>query len=620
MLPTWLLSIHHDGSPNYLSNPVPAPGERVRVRLRAGLEAPLRRVFLRTEPDGEQAFTLMVEGAVAPPARWFEADLLVCEPVAHYRFVLEAEDGVYWFSAAGPSDHDPLDQTDFRLVPGFSPPPWARGSVFYQVFVDRFASGDAASAPRAEEYTYGGARPRTFAWEEPPGDHAFPLVFYGGDLPGLASRLDHLEKRLGVNGLYLTPVFTSPSNHRYDVSDYGQVDPHLGGDRALVALRKELDRRGMRYLLDVVPNHAGYAHPWFTAARADAAAPEAAFFSFSRHPDAYFTWLGVWSLPKLDYRSEELRQRMISGPGSVIRRWLEPPFSADGWRVDVANMLGRQGEVQLGPEVARLLRHAVKEANPAAWLIGENWFDASQQLQGDQYDGMMNYGGFTFPLWHWLRGYEQEVHGAARTSITGPAWSTAALAGAWRSRRAAIPWMAALHQYNLLGSHDVSRIRTRVGGSDALHRLAVALLLTYPGVPGLYYGDEIGMEDAPGLAQRGCMVWDESRWNRELLDYHRDLVRLRRSSAALREGGFQVLAVEEDTLVFQREHPEGRVLTVGHRGERPRPAGELPVAHGGLPDGTLFIERLSGAEAVVKGGRLPLPEQPQGASIWVSER
>ena len=442
------------------------------------------------------------------------------------------------------------------------------------------------------------------------------MVFYGGDLPGLTGRLSHLES-LGVNGLYLTPVFTSPSNHRYDVADYAHVDPHLGGDAALAALRGALSSRGMRLLLDVVPNHAGYWHPWFTAARADPAAPEASFFTFGRHPEDYWTWLGVWSLPKLDYRSEELRRRMITGAGSVMRRWLEPPFSADGWRVDVANMLGRQGAVQLGDEVGRLLRGAVKETRPDAWLIGENFYDATHQLQGDQFDGAMNYGGFTFPLWHWLRGYRQEVYGQP-PPVAGPPWSTAALEAAWRERRAAVPWTATLHQYNLLGSHDVPRIRTTVGGSDGLHRLALALLLTYPGVPGLYYGDEIGMQDDPALGQRGCMIWDERRWDAGLLEHHRDLIALRRSSPALREGGFQVLAVEEDTLAYLRDHPEGRVVTVGHRGARPRPAGPLPVAHGGVPDGTLFVERASRREAVVRGGALPLPEQPQGAGVWVS--
>jgi alpha-glucosidase len=178
----------------------------------------------------------------------------------------------------------------------------------------------------------------------------------------------------------------------------------------------------------------------------------------------------------------------------------------------------------------------------------------------------------------------------------------------------------ALQQYNVLDSHDVPRIRTVVGGNDSLHRLAAVVQLTYPGVPGLYYGDEIGMVDAPRLGSRACMIWDERRWDRALLDFYRDLVALRRASPALQEGGFQALAVEPDTLAYQREGPEGWILVVAHRGERPRPAGSLPVADGGVPDGVEFVERLGGATAVVRDGALPLPELPQGATLWVAER
>jgi len=617
--PAWLSTVHHDGSPRYLSNLYPRLGETVRVRLRVGVAAPVRRVFVRTSPDGEQAFTPAVSGPAQPPAKWWKAELPVREPAVHYRFVLEADDGVWFYSAAGPSAHDPLDASDFRLLADAAPPAWLRSAVFYQIFPDRFANGDPSRDPRPEEYDYRGHRPRTYAWETlPPDDQIFPLVFYGGDLRGVRDRLDYL-KNLGVNALYLNPVFTSFSNHRYDVADYEHVDAHLGGDEELAHLRSALDERGMRYLLDLVPNHIGSSHPWFRAAQADSSALEAGFFTFARHPDQYATWLGVQSLPKLNYQSEELRQRMVTGPESVLRRWLRPPFSADGWRVDVANMLARQGEVQLGTEIARAIRQAVKETRPNAYLLGEHFFDATAQLQGDQWDGAMNYAGFTFPLWHWLRGYKQDAHGMKDVIASPVPWPTAALEAAWRSRRAALPWAIALQQYNLLGSHDVPRIRSVVGGSDALHRLAAVVQFTYPGVPGLYYGDEIGMKDVPRLGQRGCMIWDEGRWDTGLLAFYRDLIALRRASPLLQESGFQMLAVEPDTFAYQREGTEGRLLVVAHRGERPRPAGPIEVAHGGIPDGLELVERFSGKTAVTKHGKLALPELPQGATLWMAE-
>lgn len=617
--PAWLSAVHHDGSPTYLSNLYPRLGETVRVRLRVGAAAPVRRVFVRTCPDGEQAFTPAAPGPAQPPVRWWKAELLVCEPALHYRFVLETDDGVWFYSAAGPAAHDPLDATDFRLLADAAPAGWVRSTVFYQIFPDRFANGDPSRDPRPEAYEYAGHRPRTYPWESlPPEDQIFPLVFYGGDLRGIRERLDYLQ-HVGVSALYLNPVFTSPSNHKYDVADYEHVDPHLGGDEELARLRRALAERGMRYLLDVVPNHIGSSHPWFQAAQADASAPEAGFFTFTRHPDEYATWLGVRSLPKLNYRSEELRRRIVTGADSVLRRWLRPPFSADGWRVDVANMLARQGEVQLSPEIARAIRRVVKETRPDAYLLGEHFFDGSAQLQGDQWDGAMNYAGFAFPLWHWLRGYEQGAHGMKGVIASPVPWPTAALDSAWRSRIATLPWAIALQQYNLLGSHDVPRIRTVVGGNDALHRLAAVVQFTYPGLPGLYYGDEIGMNDVPRLGPRGCMIWDERRWNTALLEFYRGLIALRRNSPLLQEGGFQMLLVEPDTFAYQREGTEGRILVVAHRAERPRPAGPIEVAHGGIPDGLRFVERFSGKVAITREGMLGLPELSQGATLWMAD-
>ncbi|MBU0494797.1 MAG: maltodextrin glucosidase [Chloroflexi bacterium] len=622
-LPAWLQSVHHDGSEKYVADLYPRLGDTVRVRLRVGADAPVRRAYLRTFPDGEQFFAPMDAGPVAPPARWWEADLPINQPVVHYRFILEADDGAWWYTAAGPTAAEPLDATDFRILADYDAAAWVPNAVFYQIFPDRFANGDPATNPRPDEFEYRGHRPQTYPWGAPPPTEQFmPLLFYGGDLPGIVQRLDYLEA-LGVNALYLNPVFAAHSNHKYDVMDYEHVDPHLGGDEALIALRRALDARGMRYILDIVPNHCGYWHTWFQAARADPAAPEADFFTFAAHPDEYATWLGMWTLPKLDYRSAELRRRIYEGPDAVFRRWLRPPFAADGWRVDVANMLARQGATQMGADITRGIRRAVKETRPDAYLMGEHFFDATPHLQGDQWDGVMNYLGFALPLWYWLRGFERGGWGLDEP-ITAPvhhSWPTAALADTWRNVRAAIPWAVALQQYNLLGSHDTPRIRTVVGGSDAehrdaLHRLATVLLFTFPGTPGLYYGDEIGLTDQPGLRSRGCMVWDEAQWDHSLLAFTRNLVALRRRSPALQHGGFQMLAVERDTLAYQREGLAGRVLVVAHRCATPRPAGPLPVAHGGIPNGTRLGEVFSGQEAVVKNGALALPELPQGATIW----
>ncbi len=612
--PSWLQSVHHDGSEKYVSNLYPRMGETIRLRIRASSTAPIRRVILRTFPDGEQALTPMQSGAIEPPVQWWEIALLINEPVTNYRFILDSADGLWQYSAAGPTAIVPLDATDFRILADYNTPDWLETAVFYQIFPDRFANGDPSNDPKPQDYEYRGRHPVTNPWETPPDpDQPFPLVFYGGDLAGIEARLDYLAD-LGINALYLNPVFHALSNHKYDVADYDHVDPHFGGDEALVSLRKALDTRGMRYILDIVPNHCGYWHPWFQNALQNPNAEEAEFFTFRQHPSDYATWLGVWSLPKLNYNSFELRRRIYGATDAVFRRWLRPPFSADGWRVDVANMLGRQGPTQLGLEVSRGIRHAVKETRSDAYLIGENFFDATNQLQGDQWDGVMNYGGFTHPLWYWLNGYAQSAHGFPEP-LTVPHWPTAAMVETWLSRLAVVPWVVALQQFNLLDSHDTSRIRSVLKGNDALQRLATAVLLTFPGVPGLYYGDEIGMMDTPDLASRGCMIWDESRWDKGLHEFYRGMIRLRQHSTALRRGGFQILLLEPETVAYQRESHDDRIIVVAHRGETPRPAGAIPVTHGGIADGTQFTDVLSGELFVVQDGWLWLPPVSQGPII-----
>ncbi|MCA9934496.1 MAG: maltodextrin glucosidase [Ardenticatenaceae bacterium] len=617
-LPNWLGSVHHDGSALYVSDLYPKLGDTVQVRLRVAADAPVTAVYLRTFPDGEQALTPMQREESALPVQWWTAVLPITQPTVHYRFLLRAKDGVWWHTADGSCAGVPLDKFDFRLLADYEPVRWLETAVFYQIFPDRFHNGDPAADPQPDEFEFRGNRPQTYPWGQPPPEDALhPIVFYGGDLPGITQKLDYLQQ-LGVNALYLNPIFTAHSNHKYDVADYDHVDPHFGGDEALIALREALSARKMRYLLDVVPNHCGYWHPWFQNARENPDAPEAEFFTFNQHPDDYASWLGVWMLPKLNYRSAELRRRIYAGEDAVFRRWLRPPFAADGWRVDVANMLGRQGATQMGVEVTQGIRRAVKETRADGYLLGENFFDATDVLQdGDQWDGVMNYASFGTPLLYWLSGYRQGAHGLHELIETAVPWPTFALLETWQRYLAAIPWGVALQQYNLLGSHDTPRIRTLVGENDALHRLAVVVLMTYPGVPALFYGDEIGLVDQPGVNSRVCMPWDEADWNQDLLAFYREMVHLRRETAVLQTGGFQLLLAEADTFAYQRESVDERAIVIAHRTAAPRPAGHMPVADAGIADGTRFVEFFSGQEAIVQHGALPLPPLPQGATLWL---
>ncbi|MBI5671139.1 MAG: maltodextrin glucosidase [Chloroflexi bacterium] len=614
----WTAGLHHDGSELYVSNPLPRSGETVTIRLRVPMEAPVRHVFLRTAPDGEENLTAMRRVREDSVAAWWETGLTIRMPRTTYRFKVMSSEGAYWYNALGASRADSPDWFDFKLLADFAAPSWLEDAVFYQIFPDRFYNGDPSNDVPPGAWT----NQRGFAttlreWGAPPlhWNEGGGLDFYGGDLQGITHKLDYLHD-LGVTALYLNPIFTAYSNHRYDTADYDTVDPYLGGNEALVELRQALDRAGMRLVLDVTPNHTGYKHTWFTAAQADPHAPTADYFTFYRHPDDYESWLGHRSLAKLNYRSERLREAMYGAPDSVLRRWLRDPYRIDGWRLDVANMTARQGMQQLDHKIWRGIRRAVKADNPEVYLFGENFFDGTPHLQGDELDAVMNYQGFTIPLWHWLRGRDLPddfVHG--REWLDPHPLPAEAVSEQWTRFRAAVPWAVARQQFNQLGSHDTPRILSIVGGDTALLKLGAALLLTFPGVPCVYYGDEIGMEGLFDPDNRRCMRWDENTWDNDVRGHYQRLIALRRQSSALRQGGFQMVAASDGLLAYLRQSPQQRLLLVGYRGPEALPYVELPLRHAGYADGTRLTDFFTGADFTIRGGAVSLENLTAGTTL-----
>lgn len=618
---SYVNSIHHSGSSRYIQPNEAHLGDEVRLRLRTSLDAPIRQILLRACPDGEQLYIPMQpeNQEKVGVCRWWHASLRISMLFTSYRFSIITEEATYWYNASGLHAFNPTDAEDFRLLADYQAPGWVRNSVFYQIFPDRFADDDPSNNVRDGEYNYAGYPTRTRRWGEPPttGSRAAMVEFYGGDLPGIIKHLDYIAD-LGANALYLNPIFTALSNHRYDVIDYLSVDPHLGGNTSLVDLRGALTERGMRYILDIVPNHCGIMHPWFQAALTDPRAPTAEYFTFRKYPDEYETWLEVRTLIKLNYRSNALRNIMYAGPDAVFRHWLREPNSADGWRIDVANMLARQGADQLGMEVGRGIRQAVKNAKPQAYLMGENFFDASNQLQGDCWDGVMNYSGFEIPLGSWLYRRNVYVPGQSQPFVPGKRWTTEAMVSSWSAFRAAIPWVIACQQFNLISSHDTPRLLSFLRGNRSLLRLAVAVLFTYPGVPSIYYGDEIGLGADQGISSRQCMSWEPSTWDMDLREWYKTLIRLRRTSHALMDGGFQVLLSDPDTLVYQRDTDDEIILVVAFRGEQTRPSGLVPVIPGAIPNGVMFEELVTHQHVSVTNGFFPLPAMSQGAQVWIA--
>jgi len=426
-------------------------------------------------------------------------------------------------------------------------PAWVRDAVFYQVFPDRFARSGRVDAPGPLE-----------PWDTPPTIHGFK----GGDLYGVADRLDYL-KDLGITALYLNPVFASASNHRYHTYDYLTVDPLLGGDDALRALLDAAHARGMKVVLDGVFNHAsrgfwpfnhvlecGLGSPyvdWFYVDR-DALAEGRPLRAYPNEPLrrstedlsaiadfgsesisslGYQAWWDLPALPKLNTDNPKVREYIFG----VAEHWIR--FGADGWRLDVAAEIDDD-------EFWREFRRRVKAIDPEAYIVAEIWHEDHRWLQGDQFDAYMNYP-VGFAALSFCAGAHRDErvirqHGTVGASVhrdDGPAFLE-------RLEHALTCYDPAVNavQMNMIDSHDTPRLRSMCAGDLDGQRLTTLVLLTVGGAPCIYYGDEIGMAGEQDPLSRGAFPVDEAAWDRDLLAFYRGAIALRRAHPALRQGAF----------------------------------------------------------------------------------
>lgn len=565
------LTPHHDGSPLHVSTSAPALGDTVRVRLRVPESfGPLSWVGTRSNPNHEPRFDEASLVAANDGWQWWQAEIEVENPVHGYRWLLVGADGrQQWLNQLGLSSVETRDDDDFKLVAHEPAPGWAPSSVMYQVFPDRFAKSGAApfDTLRAQGALPEWAMPAD--WNDPV-DPAYPgrsNQLFGGDLDGVREHLDHLES-LGVDLLYLTPVFPARSNHRYDASTFDLVDPLLGGDEALVRLVEAAHARGIRVIGDLTSNHSGDAHEWFRAAQADPSAPERDFYVFrdEEHGGGYESWLGVPSLPKFDWSSTELRRRFIEGRDSVVARFLAPPFNLDGWRIDVANMTGRLGATDLNAEVRQTIRRTMLEVNPDTILLGESTNDAASDFQGDAWHGAMTYTPFTRPLWSWLLEPGSPGGGGIGFALQRvPTFTGHDFHGTHVRFAAGFPWRTRLATMNALDTHDTPRFATHA--RPGVVPAALGLAVTLPGIPVVWAGDEFGLTGEDGEASRTPMPWgsETSAEVAPVLELYRSLLRLRREHPVLATGGIRWLAVGDDAVAFVRESAEETVLVVASR-------------------------------------------------------
>jgi cyclomaltodextrinase / maltogenic alpha-amylase / neopullulanase len=473
-------------------------------------------------------------------------------------------------------------------------PDWVRDAVFYQIFPDRFARSERV--PKASNLQ---------PWGAPPTGHAYQ----GGDLLGVVEHLDYLTD-LGINAIYFNPIFQSGSNHRYHTHDYFQVDPMLGGNAALRELLDAAHTRGIRVVLDGVFNHASRGFFQFHDILENGA--DSAYLDWFHveewplHPYGggkanYAAWWGNRALPKLNTNTPAVRRFIWD----VARYWID--FGIDGWRLDVPHEIDDD-------EFWREFRRVVKAANPDAYIVGEIWGEAERWLQGDQFDAVMNYGVARAALGFFASetlDREYRPGGFRLTPLRGRAFSHQI-----ERLLALYPEAITQAQLNLLDSHDTARFITQAGGDwDAL-RLSLLLLMALPGPPCVYYGTEVGMAGGPDPDCRRAFPWhDESSWDRDLLDFTRRAITLRKTHPALRRGSFETLYAHEDIVIFARK-TEGDAAVIAFNAGRETQSVTCDVDDY-LPDGTL-TDVWGGLSARVSHSKLRhLALPPRSAAVFV---
>lgn len=418
-------------------------------------------------------------------------------------------------------------------------PDWVKNAVFYQIFPDRFAR---SSTSQAGLWQSNNLEP----WDSKPTYEGYK----GGDLWGVIEKLDYLQD-LGINAIYLTPIFQSASNHRYHTHDYYQVDPMLGGNRALDALIKSAHQRKIKVVLDGVFNHASRGFFFFNDILENGPhSPWLDWFKIEKWPLSaydgakpanYNSWVGNRALPQFNHANPQVKEYIMQ----VAEYWLEQGI--DGWRLDVPN------EVTV-PGFWQEFRDRVKAINPEAYIVGEIWSDASHWLDGTQFDGVMNYR-FAEPTIAFTAGdrflpdYKQYHYEPC------PAINAQQYGERIEKLLGLYDWEIQQTQLNLLDSHDTSRVLSATGGDRNSVLLATTLLLTFPGAPCIYYGDEVGLlGDKDPDCRRGFP--EQAQWDLTTWEHHKKLIALRNQYPALRTGKYQIIYAEQNIFCFVRHLPQ----------------------------------------------------------------
>ncbi|MBQ8591829.1 MAG: glycoside hydrolase family 13 protein [Lachnospiraceae bacterium] len=599
-------ALYTDTTENYITPAEPSIYAEVKVRFRTAKNN-VDRVFMVIGNEKE----LMMKEESDDTFDYYEHTLQLEAKRVSYHFEIHVGRMVCYFDQRGVAK---VSNTyyDFVILPGFKTPDWAKGAVMYQIYVDRFCNGDPTNDVLTNEYHYiGDNTVRVEDWNKYPAQMGV-REFYGGDLQGVLDKMDYLED-LGIDVIYFNPLFVSPSNHKYDIQDYDYIDPHIGkivddkGDllqpgqfenryaskyinrvsnkanleasnEMFAKVVEEAHKRGMKVILDGVFNHCGSFNKWLDRERIYENAegyekgayvaidsPYHNYFHFHNgnhdqwpYNHTYDGWWGHDTLPKLNYEaSKELYDYILY----IGRKWVSPPYNADGWRLDVAADLGHSPEAN--HQFWKDFRKAVKQANPNAIILAEHYGNPSSWLQGDEWDTVMNYDAFMEPLTWFLTGMQKhsDDYRADQLGNADNYW------GAMMHHCASFTMPSLQVAMNELSNHDHSRFLTRTnrkvgrtntlgpdaaneGVNKAVLREAVVVQMTWPGAPTIYYGDEAGVCGFTDPDNRRTYPWGNE--DKELIQFHKDIIRIHKENKEFLTGSIKYTLGEYNLLGYGR--------------------------------------------------------------------
>ncbi len=640
-------AVFSDGSAGFVIPAEPEKYEPVKIRCRVG-------------KDNVDTVTAVVDGERLAMYRlhatelfdYYETTVSLHDKQISYYFEIRQGGECVICNRQGVVDQN-NPYFNFCIIPGFSTPSWAKGAVMYQIFVDRFYNGDTSNDVVDDEYTYIGEHCRRVAdWNELPASMDVRR-FYGGDIKGIWEKLDYLQE-LGVEVLYLNPIFVSPSNHKYDTQDYDYIDPHYGvivedGGEPLaegimenaqagkyiqrVVNKKNLEasntffarfveevhRRGMKIILDGVFNHCGSFNKWLDREKIydkDASYEKGAFLTedspyhdfFHFYPDGtwpdntyYDSWWGNDTLPKLNYEGSEHLAEYI---WNIAHKWVSAPYHVDGWRLDVAADLGKTGEYN--HKFWQEFRKAVKSANSDAIILAEHYGDPSSWLDGSQWDTVMNYDAFMEPVSWFLTGMEKH----SDVYKQGMVGNADAFFAAMTNYGARFTMPSAQVAMNELSNHDHSRFLTRTnhmigrtafagakaadrGVNTAVMRQAVMMQMTWIGAPTVYYGDEAGVCGWTDPDSRRTYPWGHE--DKQMISFHKEMIRIHKDYEVFRSGSLIYLMSEQNLIAYGRFNDKERAFIVVQTGGEAHDV-EVEVWRLGMKDGERMYNMMYSSE------------------------